>query len=75
MNAPNFSLEPTSAALSVFYDSKRFAASWHRSDGSYFMNTQAAVEFVRLRRRRALLLRGTLLLLFLLSLLFGSIGK
>jgi hypothetical protein len=73
MNAPTFSLEPTSSALYVFYDSKRFAASWHRGDGSYFMNTEAVAEFLRLRR--ASLLGGTLPLLFLLFLPFGSIGK
>jgi hypothetical protein len=75
MNAPDFSLEATAAALSVLNCSKRFAASLHRGNNSYWMDSEVAVEFLRLRRRRALLLRGTLLLLFLLSLLFGSIGK
>ena len=43
-------------------------------DGRFFMDDRAGVEFLRQRRRRALLIGGVLVLVFLLLWAFGLLG-
>jgi len=44
-------------------------------DGRYFMDEQTAVEFLAARRKRALIIAGGLVLVFVAILLAGLIGR
>jgi hypothetical protein len=45
------------------------------ADGRYYLNEQAAVEFLAARRKRALTITGVLLLLFALQWLLGLLRR
>lgn len=44
-------------------------------NGRFYMDNQAAIEFLRQRRKRALLIAGILLLMFLLQWAFGTLVR
>ena len=59
----------------VFDQMTRHGAFLSAPGGRFYMDEPVAVEFLRQRRKRALLITGFLLLVFLLLWCFGLFGR
>lgn len=59
----------------IFDQMARHGAFLSAPGGRFYMDERLAEEFLRQRRKRALLIGGLLLLVFLLMWLFGSFGR